>query len=424
MNRENLKIEYIATDELKAYENNAKQHPEEQIEQIKASIRKFEMIDPIGIWSSENVIVEGHGRLIACQELQIEKVPVIRLDHLTDEERRAYALAHNQTTLTSGFDPEMLRVELKDIRDIDMEQFGFDMDALGDFEAEEDDYEVNLPQTPKTKIGQIWKLGDHRLMCGDATDPDAVRKLSGGVQPDLLLTDPPYNVDYTGGTKDHLKIQNDNMEDEAFRTFLRKAFKAADAVMKPGAAFYIWHADSEGLNFRAAAKETGWRVRQCIIWAKNSLVIGRQDYQWKHEPCLYGWKEGRGHYFIDSRRETTVIEEDRPDIGRMKKAEMRKLLEEIYSGDMATTVIHMDKPARNDAHPTMKPVKLFDYLIRNSTRKKQTVLDTFAGSGTAAIACEQNGRRALMMEYDPAYVDVIIDRWETFTGKKAELAEE
>ena len=249
-------------------------------------------------------------------------------------------------------------------------------------------------------------------------------KIIGGVQQDLLLTDPPYNVDYTGGTKDQLKIRNDKMEDGAFRAFLRDAFEAADAVMRPGAGFYIWHADSEGFNFRAAVKESGWRVRQCIIWAKNSLVMGRQDYQWKHEPCLYGWKEGSRHYFTDSRRETTVIEDGRPDIGRMKKEEMRKLLEEIYSDKMATTVIHMDKPQRNDVHPTMKPVKLFDYLIRNSTKKKQTVLDPFAGSGTTVIACEQNGRRAYVMEYDPAYVDVIIDRWETFTGKKATLAEE
>ena len=180
MDKENLKIEYIRTDQLKPYENNAKMHPDDQIDQIKASIRKFEMIDPIGIWSKDNLIVEGHGRLIACQQLGVEKVPVIRLDHLTDEERRAYALAHNQTTLTSGFDPEMLRVELSDIKDIDMDLFGFDMDALGDFEAEEDDYEVAPPKNPKTKIGQIWQLGEHRLMCGDATDPECLKKLSGG----------------------------------------------------------------------------------------------------------------------------------------------------------------------------------------------------------------------------------------------------
>ena len=238
------------------------------------------------------------------------------------------------------------------------------------------------------------------------------------------MTDPPYNVDYTGGTKESLKIQNDKMEDASFRAFLRDAFTAADGVMKPGAAFYIWHADSEGYNFRTACREAGWTVRQCLIWVKNSLVLGRQDYQWKHEPCLYGWKDGSGHYFTDSRRETTVIEDMRPDIRNMKKAELQELLEEIYSDKVATTVIHIDKPARNAEHPTMKPVKLFDYLIRNSTKKKQSVMDLFAGSGTTIIACEQNDRIGYAMEYDPAYVDVIIDRWEKFTGKKAELLEE
>lgn len=180
MDTENLKIEYLETDQLKAYENNAKLHPDSQIDQIKESIRKFQMIDPIGIWSEDNIIVEGHGRLIACQQLGVKKVPVIRLDHLTDEERRAYALTHNQTTLNSGFDPEMLRVELDDIKDIDMEDLGFDMNEIEGFEAEEDDYEINPPKDPKTKLGQVWQLGKHRLMCGDATDPENIPRLSGG----------------------------------------------------------------------------------------------------------------------------------------------------------------------------------------------------------------------------------------------------
>lgn len=214
------------------------------------------------------------------------------------------------------------------------------------------------------------------------------------------------------------------MEDAAFRAFLTDAFKAADGVMKPGAAFYIWHADSEGFNFRAACREAGWTVRQNLIWAKNSLVLGRQDYQWRHEPCLYGWKDGAAHYFTDSRRETTVIEDAKPDIRHMKKAELQELLEEIYSDKTATTVIYMDKPAKNAEHPTMKPVKLFDYEIRNSTKKGQNVLDLFGGSGTTIIACEQNGRNGYVMEFDPAYVDVIVDRWEKFTGQTALLMEE
>ena len=205
----------------------------------------------------------------------------------------------------------------------------------------------------------------------------------------MLLTDPPYNVDYTGKTEDALKIQNDKMQDDNFREFLQSAFYVADHVMKPGAVFYIWHADSEGYNFREACKETGWTVRQCLVWNKNSMVIGRQDYQWKHEPCLYGWKDGAGHLWASDRKQTTVL--------------------------------NFDRPTKSRLHPTMKPIALFDYQIKNNTKGGDIVLDLFAGSGTTIMACEQNGRKAYCMEYDPRYVDVIIKRWEEFTGRKAEL---
>ena len=204
---------------------------------------------------------------------------------------------------------------------------------------------------------------------------------------DLLLTDPPYNVDYEGGTKDKLKIMNDKMDNDSFRQFLRAAFKACDEVLKPGGAFYIWHADSEGYNFRGAANDVGWTIRQCLIWAKNSLVLGRQDYQWQHEPCLYGWKDGASHYFINDRKQTTVIEENKPNV--------------------------------NALHPTMKPIGLMARLIKNSTKKNDIVLDTFGGSGSTLIAAEQLGRKAYLCELDPRYVDVIVERWENFTGKKA-----
>ena len=207
-----------------------------------------------------------------------------------------------------------------------------------------------------------------------------------------MITDPPYNVEYEGKTKDHLTIQNDSMEDSKFREFLRDAFKAADTVMKPGAAFYIWHADSEGYNFRGACRDIDWQVRQCLIWVKNVLVMGRQDYQWKHEPCLYGWKSGAGHLWASDRKQTTTL--------------------------------NFDKPARSEIHPTMKPIALFDYLIRNSSNKGNNVLDLFNGSGTTIMACEQNGRCAFGMELDPRYVDAAIDRWEQFTGEKAVLLTE
>lgn len=209
---------------------------------------------------------------------------------------------------------------------------------------------------------------------------------SWGVQADPYLTDPPYNVDYTGKTKDALKIENDHREDSEFRTFLSEAFLAAKENMKPGAAFYIWHADSEGFNFRGACRDVGWTVKECLIWVKNSMVLGRQDYQWKHEPCLYGWNNG-SHVWYSDRKQTTVL--------------------------------NFDRPTRNAEHPTMKPVPLFDYLIKNSSKEGDVVLDSFGGSGTTIMACEQNGRRGYCMELDPKYVDVIIRRWEEFTGKKA-----
>ena len=233
------------------------------------------------------------------------------------------------------------------------------------------------------------EIHSHRLMCGDSTSIEDVEKLMAGQLADMLLTDPPYNVAYEGKTKDRLTIQNDSMDNDSFRQFLRDAFSSADAVMKQGAVFYIWHADSEGYNFRGACFDIGWKVRQCLIWNKNSMVMGRQDYQWKHEPCLYGWKEGASHLWASDRKQTTVIDYQRPT-----KAEI---------------------------HPTMKPVGLFDYQIKNNTKGGDIVLDLFNGSGTTIMACEQNGRVARCMELDPRYVDACVKRWENFTGEKAVL---
>lgn len=239
---------------------------------------------------------------------------------------------------------------------------------------------------------------------------------------DALITDPPYNVNYEGKTKDRLTIDNDNMEDDAFEDFLIAAFQNADEVMCEGAAFYIWHADgnNQGRNFRNACHEIGWEIRQCLIWVKNQFVLGRQDYQWKHEPCLYGWKKGQGHYFIYDRTQTTVFE-TKIDFDIISHDEAIKLLKIIYSDEMQGTIIREDKPQRNDIHPTMKPIGLMSRLIMNSTQKGDVVLDLFGGSGTTLIACEQLNRRCYMMEYDPIYIDAIIQRWEDFTGRKAVL---
>lgn len=240
-----------------------------------------------------------------------------------------------------------------------------------------------------TVEGDVWVLGNHRLMCGDSTSIEALEKLTEGKLVDLWLTDPPYNVAYEGKTKDALTIKNDAMDNDQFRQFLRDAYVAADAVMKPGAVFYIWHADSEGYNFRGAAHDAGWKVRQCLIWKKSVMVMGRQDYQWKHEPCLYGWKDGAGHLWASDRKQTTILE--------------------------------FDKPSRNGEHPTMKPVELFAYQMLNNTKGADLVLDSFGGSGTTMIAAEKHGRHARLMELDPKYCDVIVKRWQDFTGQKAVL---
>lgn len=384
-----LKIEYLPIKALKPYEKNTRKHQKKDVDNIAKSIEKFGMNDPIGIWK-DNIIVEGHGRLLACKQLGMTEVPCVRLDHLTDEQRREYAIAHNATAELSEWDFDILPDELAEL---DLSDFDFDFgieDEAEETEIVEDEApEVDEDAEPIAKLGDIWQLGRHRLMCGDSTSIEDVEKLMGGQLADMILTDPPYNVAYEGKTKDRLTIQNDSMDNDSFRQFLRDAFTSADAVMKQGAVFYIWHADSEGYNFRGACFDIGWKVRQCLIWNKNSMVMGRQDYQWKHEPCLYGWKDGASHLWASDRKQTTVIDYKRP--------------------------------TKADIHPTMKPVGLFDYQIKNNTKGGDIVLDLFSGSGTTIMACEQNGRVARCMELDPRYVDACVKRWENFTGEKAVL---
>ena len=375
----------------KPYERNAKIHDDKQIDNIVTSIQRFGWQQDT-VLTADNVLVIGHGRRLAAIQIGCE-MPYHRIDktadELTDEDIRELRIADNQTNAETGMDFDVLA---REIEDLDFEGFDFDFDfgeQIDMLEAEEDDFDEELPEEPKSKRGDIYQLGRHRLMCGDSTSYDDVEALVGDRMMDLLLTDPPYNVDYTGKTKDALKIENDSMEDENFRQFLRDAFLTADMVMKPGASFYIWHADSEGYNFRGACHDIGWTVRQCLSWAKNVMVMGRQDYQWKHEPCLYGWKDGAAHNWYSDRTQTTVLE--------------------------------FDRPTRSTLHPTMKPMPLFDYQIKNSSKKGDAVLDLFGGSGTTLVCCEQIGRDCYMMELDPRYVDVIISRWESMTGEKAVL---
>lgn len=391
-----MQIEKRLLSDLIPYINNSRKHSDDQVTQIAASIKEFGWTNPILV-DGDNGIIAGHGRLMAAKKLGMTEVPVIELAHLSKEQRKALIIADNKLALNSDWDINLLSIELKDLQDLgfDLNLTGFDGDELANILKPEqvdgltdEDAIPDVPEEPKTKLGDIYQLGDHRLMCGDSTSIESVEKLADGLV-DILVTDPPYNVDYTGKTKNALKIQNDSMDDSTFRQFLRDAFVAADTVMKPGAVFYIWHADSEGYNFRGACKDANWKVRQCLIWQKDTMVMGRQDYHWKHEPCLYGWKEGAGHLWASDRKQTTLI--------------------------------ICKRPTRNELHPTMKPVELMEYQILNNTKGKDIVLDLFGGSGSTLMACEKTGRKARLMELDPKYCDVIVKRWEEFTGNKAEL---
>ena len=701
-------MELVDIERLVPYVNNARTHSPEQIQKLRASLREFGFINPVIIDREYNVIA-GHGRIMAARAEGIGEVPCVYADHLNEAQKRAYILADNRMALDAGWDEEKLKNEILALQDMN---FNIGLTGVEDSELadlildletpiEENNFDTadEVPEEPTAETGQIYKLGRHRLICGDSTDVSVISKLMQGKSADLWLTDPPYNVDYEGS--DGQKIKNDSMGDAQFREFLKSAFAAALSAMKPGAAFYIWHADSEGYNFRGACRDVGLKVRQCLIWVKNSLVLGRQDYQWRHEPCqpagtmvktpngekpienlkdgdvvlswdsysgavkgyknggyrvktanrdyngelygvkvgdkmtwatdnhqfsvrfnpnsrknyctylmqrddkwrvgiakaydarqfglktryhqekadnvwlislhdnkieaqvmeqiltvkygipytvweperntkgqrtpeqieviyaaldkekmkegamkllrdfhrsykyplitkenkadkfstrvtarinacnlvpelmqvpipttpsaetnfewqnisrietkhhndkvyslsvekyehyiadgivthncLYGWNEGAAHYFIDNRAQTTVVEDYLPDFSKMKREEMKALLEEIYSDRLSTTVIYEDKPKANDLHPTMKPIKLLARLIRNSSKPDDIVLDTFGGSGSTLIACEQLGRTCYTCELDPKYVDVIIKRWEDFTGMKAEL---
>ena len=373
-------------DEIRPYEKNPR-YNDEAVGPVAKSIQEFGFKVPIVI-DKDGVIVAGHTRYKAAKKLKLETVPCVVAEDLTDEQIKAFRLADNKVGEIATWDDGLLTEELESILNIDMKDFGFNFEFPGDDEeAQEDDFDEPLPEEPKAQLGDIYKLGDHRLMCGDSTSVDDVKKLMGDDKADMLLTDPPYNVDYTGRTAEKLTIQNDKMSDTSFRAFLVAAFSTADEVMKPGAVFYIWHADLEGYNFRGAVFDVGWKFKQNLIWNKNTMVLGRQDYQWKHEPCLYGWKEGT-HLWASDRKQTTVID--------------------------------FKRPTQSKIHPTMKPVGLFDYQIKNNTKQGDIVLDLFNGSGTTIMACEQNKRLARCMELDPRYVDAAIQRWETFTGQKAE----
>lgn len=397
-----LRIKYVPVGDVHPYEDNPRRN-DGAVQAVANSLREFGWKQPIVV-DADGTIVVGHTRYKAALALEMDEVPVVVASDLTPEQCAAYRLADNRVGELAEWDSELLARELDGLADLDMSAFGFDDadlrlpefgEACGGMErADVEEVEPEDSAPDRVRPGELWRMGDHVLLCGDATSADDVKRLieAGGGSADMLLTDPPYNVDYTGGTNDALKIKNDSMSDASFRKFLTDAFTAAAQNMRAGAAFYIWYADVESINFLMAAEEAGLHYRQCLVWVKNVMVLGRKDYQWRHEPCLYGWKDGAAHHWYADRKQTSVLE--------------------------------FDKPSRSEEHPTMKPVALFAYLVRNSSRPGDLVLDPFAGSGTTVMACEQLKRRAAVMELDPHYASVIVERWERLTGKTAVRVDE
>jgi len=396
-----------------------------EFEKLKRSVEEFGYVEPI-IWNRRTgVVIGGHQRLKVLQHLGYTEVDCVVLD-IDEQKEKALNVALNK--ISGEWDMPLLTALLKDLNEggFDATITGFDvteLSAMFDDQSEivEDDVPEVAPEEEKpfTQAGDRWILGNHVLYCGDSTKQADVDALMDGAVADLVITDPPYNVAYEGSNG--LTIQNDNMPEAQFVAFLTDAFMQMRRNMKAGAPFYIWHAETEGGAFRQSCSAALGKVRQMLIWNKNSFTMGHQDYQWKHEACIYGWTDGAGHFFVDDRTQATVIEDKRIDINKLKKEEMRELLRDIFSDKISTTVLNEDKPSKNGDHPTMKPLKLLARLVKNSSRQGEIVLDTFGGSGSTLITCQQLGRRCYTMELDPKYADVIVKRYLKFTGEKSTI---
>lgn len=384
---------YLAdVEELIPYARNARTHSSAQITQIAASIKEFGFLAPIVI-AEDNTILCGHGRFYAAQKLGLKKIPCVKESHLTDAQKRAYIIADNKLSINAGWDDELLAVELSDLQGegIDLSVTGFDEKELADLfedksksDVEDDGYDLSaaLEKAAFVQRGDVWTVGRHRLMCGDATNADDVVALMNGKRANLFLTDPPYGVSFKSSSG--LTIQNDSIKDEDFYSFLKSAFSAAVDCLEKGAAAYIFHADTEGLNFRRAFVDAGFHLAGCCIWVKDSLVLGRSDYQWQHEPVLYGFLQNGKHSWYSDRKQTTIW--------------------------------NFAKPKKNANHPTSKPLDLLSYPIQNSTQENAVVLDTFGGSGSTLMACELTNRICYTMELDEKYASVILRRYVDDTG--------
>lgn len=394
------KTQYYLADigSLIPYARNSRTHTDTQIAQVAASIKEFGFLNPV-IVSEDNTILAGHARVLAARKLGLEKIPCIKAESLTEAQKRAYIIADNKLSLNAGWDEELLAVEIADLKNeaFDLSLLGFDdkeLDKLLSPSGEDitdDDFDVDaeLEKPAVTHQGDLWTIGRHRLLCADSTRQENLDRLMDGRKANLTVTDPPYNVDYEGSAG---KIRNDNMDDSRFHDFLLSAFRCAGSVMTDDASIYVFHSDTEGLNFRKAFAEAGFYLSGCCIWKKPSLVLGRSPYQWQHEPCLFGWKKNGKHQWYSDRRQTTIWE--------------------------------FEKPKKNDVHPTMKPIPLIAYCIMNSSMSNTLVLDPFLGSGTTMMACQQSERTCYGLELDPKYCDVIVSRYIGLTGSSAGISVE
>lgn len=384
--RTTTEMKLVPIDRLVPYINNARTHSPEQINKLRSSLREFGFINPV-IIDRDYGVIAGHGRILAAKEEGITEVPCVFADYLTEAQKKAYIIADNRMAMDAGWDEELLRVEIEALQAeaFDVSLTGFDPNEIDDLFKEnlkvglhDDDFDIEaeLKKPTFTKAGDVWTLGRHRLVCGDSTKKETYDILMDGKKANLVLTDPPYNVNYEGTAG---KIKNDHMSNDAFYQFLLDAFTNMEAVMADDASIYVFHADTEGLNFRRAFVDAGFYLSGCCIWKKNSLVLGRSPYQWIHEPVLFGWKKSGKHVWYAGRKETTVWE--------------------------------YDKPKKNADHPTMKPIALLAYPIMNSSMTGTIVLDPFGGSGSTLIACEQSDRTCYTVELDEKFCDVIVKRY-------------
>lgn len=388
-------MQLVPIEKLVPYVNNARTHSPEQVNKLRSSLREFGFINPV-IIDRDYGVIAGHGRILAAKEENIKEVPCVFADHLTEAQKKAYIIADNRMAMDAGWDEELLRVEIEALQAeaFDLSLTGFDEKELSDLfkddtDVEDDDFDVDseLKEPAVTQMGDVWTLGRHRLVCGDSTKEETYDVLMQGQKANLVITDPPYNVNYEGTAG---KIKNDNMADDKFYQFLLDAFLNMEKVMANDASIYVFHADTEGLNFRKAFSDAGFYLSGCCIWMKPSLVLGRSPYQWQHEPCLYGWKKKGKHQWYSDRKQTT-----------------------IWS---------FEKTKKNTDHPTMKPIPLLAYPIKNSSMSNTLVLDPFGGSGSTLIACEQTDRSCYTIELDEKFCDVIVKRYIEQVGSSDEVS--